>query len=64
MSNFIILLLLAAGAFGFRYWSKQRIRTRLLATALSDHQRAIVAEQVPLIQKLPSELREKLVFCL
>ncbi len=60
MSNFIILLFLAAGAFGFRYWSKRRNRTRLLATALSDPQRAIVAEQVPLIQKLPSELLGKL----
>jgi Mlc titration factor MtfA (ptsG expression regulator) len=60
MSVFLIFLLLAAGAFGFRYWSKQQTRTKLLATALSDHQRAIVAEQVPLIQKLPSELRGKL----
>lgn len=60
MSYLIILLLLAASAFGYRYWSKQRTRTRLLSTALSDHQRAVVAEQVPLVQKLPSELRGKL----
>ena len=53
-------MLVAAGAFGFRYWSRQQIRTSLLATALSDHQRAIVAEQVPLTRKLPSELRGKL----
>jgi len=60
MTVFLILLLVAAGAFGFRYWSRQQIRTSLLAAALSDHQRAIVAEQVPLTRRLPSELRGKL----
>ena len=60
MSYFIIVLFLAAGALGFRYWSNDRARKRLLATALSDRQRAIVAEQVPLVRKLPFELRGKL----
>ncbi|MGB8623671.1 MAG: M90 family metallopeptidase [Paracoccaceae bacterium] len=60
MTVFLILLLVAAGVFGFRYWSRQHTRTRLLATTLSDQQRTIVAEQVPLTRKLPSELRGKL----
>ena len=60
MPVFLILLFLAAGAIGFWCRSKRQARAKLLATALSDHQRAIVAEQVPLIQKLPSELRGKL----
>ncbi len=60
MAVFLILLLVIAGAVGYRYWSRRHIRARLLATALSDHQRAIVAEQVPLTGKLPSELRGKL----
>ena len=60
MTVFPILLLAAAGAFGFWYWSRQQIRANLLITALSDHQRGIVAEQVPLTRKLPSELRGKL----
>ncbi len=60
MTVFLILLLVVAGAFVFRYWSKQQIHTSLLATALSDDQRAIVSEQVPLTRKLPSELRGKL----
>ena len=60
MTVFLILLLVAAGAFGYRYWSRRQIRTSLLATPLSDHQRAIVAQQVPLTRKLPSELRGKL----
>lgn len=60
MTVFLILLLVGAGAFGYRYWSRQRTRKTLLTSALSDHQRAIVAEQVPLSRKLPPELREKL----
>lgn len=60
MTYFIILLLLGAGTFGYRYWSKQRTRRRLLATALSARQRVIVAQQVPLIRRLPAELLGKL----
>ena len=60
MTNFILLLALAAAAFGFRYWSRRRTRERLLATALSDRQRAIVAGQVPLVRRLPRELRARL----
>jgi Mlc titration factor MtfA (ptsG expression regulator) len=60
MTVFLILLLVGAGAFGFRYWSRKQIRKSLLASALSEHQRTIVAEQVPLTRKLPSELRAKL----
>jgi len=60
MTGFLILLLVAAGAFGFWHWSRRRIRTNLLNTALSGHQRAIIAEKVPLTRKLPFELRGKL----
>jgi len=60
MTNLILLLALAAAAFGFRYWSRRRTRARLLATALSDRQRAIVAGQVPLVRRLPRELRARL----
>ncbi len=60
MTVFLILLLFAAGAFGFRYLSRRQIHTSLLAKALSDDQRAIVADQVPLTRKLPSELHRKL----
>ena len=59
MAVFLVLLLAVAGAFGFRYWSRRRTRTSLLATPLSDHRRAIVARQVPLTRKLPPELRGK-----
>jgi len=60
MTVLIIFLLVAAGALGFWFRSRQQIRTSLLETPLSDHQRAIVAEKVPLTRKLPPELRAKL----
>lgn len=60
MTVFLILLLVATGAFAFRYWSKQQLRTTLLEKALSDDQRAIVKDQVPLTRKLPLELNGKL----
>lgn len=60
MTVFLILLIVVTGAFGFRYWSRQQRHASLLNQPLSDDQRAIVAQQVPLIQKLPSELRGKL----
>ena len=55
-----ILLALIAGALGFRFWSQRQKRARLLASALSEPQRAIIDEQVPLTRKLPAELRWKL----
>ncbi len=55
MIVFLIVLLLAAGAFGFYLWSKKQARSDLLTSALTDHERAIVAQQVPLIQKLPEK---------
>ncbi len=60
MSIFLVFLLLGAGFFAFRFWSKQQIRKKLLASELSDHQRSIVETSVPLIRKLPTELRGKL----
>ncbi len=60
MTIFIAVLLLAVGYFGYRYWSKQRIRAQLLSTPLSDRQRAIVETQVPLIRRLPPNLRGNL----
>ncbi len=56
----LFLALVVAGIFGFRYWSKRRLRAGLLTSSLSDQQRAIVANQVPLTRKLPTELRGRL----
>lgn len=60
MLLFLILMFLAASAFGFQLWTKHLTRQKLLATPLSDHQQAIVMGQVPLYHKLPFELRGKL----
>lgn len=60
MTVFLILLVVALGAFGFRYLSRRQTHKGLLAKALSDDQRAIVAEQVPLVRKLPPEFHGKL----
>ena len=60
MSVFLILLLVVLGVFGFRYLSRRQTRTNLLAAALSDHQRSVVAQQVPLLRRLPPDLRERL----
>jgi len=59
MSIIFFLAVLTAGTFVFRYWSKQKTRKKLLLTALSVQQRAIITQHVPLVQKLPSELRRK-----
>ena len=60
MTVFLILMVLVTGALGFRFWSKRQKRAHLLASALSEPQRAIVDRQVPLTRKLPAELRSKL----
>ncbi|MDF1715805.1 MAG: zinc-dependent peptidase [Antarcticimicrobium sp.] len=57
---FLVLLVAAAGVLGYRTWSRRRGRETLLETPLSDDQRAIVAEQVPLTRKLPQQLHSKL----
>ena len=53
---FLSTLLLGAGAIGARYWSRRRLRQKLLVSELSAHQRAIVKASVPLIRKLPASL--------
>jgi Mlc titration factor MtfA (ptsG expression regulator) len=60
MTIFLALLFLIAAAVAFRVWSKRRSRSRLLKSTLSDRERAIVAEQVPLVRRLPPELRGQL----
>ncbi len=56
----LILLIAAGGALGYRFWSRRRVRRTLFETPLSESERAVVAEQVPLTRKLPVDLRDKL----
>jgi Mlc titration factor MtfA (ptsG expression regulator) len=60
MTLFLLLLLLAASILVARYLARQRSRKQLLATALSEQQRATVVRQVPLVKRLPPGLRENL----
>ncbi|MEM7426105.1 MAG: M90 family metallopeptidase [Pseudomonadota bacterium] len=60
MTYFVIILAVLAGAFGFRYWWRYRARAERLSTPLSDHQCAMVEDKVPLVLKLPAELRSRL----
>ena len=55
-----IIPVVIAALFGYRYWSKRQTRQALLATPLSDEQRILVAQHVPMIKRLPAELRSKL----
>lgn len=56
----LLLLISGAGAYGFRSWSRRRRRKHLLASELSDHQRALIQKSVPLVRKLPPDLRRRL----
>ncbi|MGV8989476.1 MAG: zinc-dependent peptidase [Cypionkella sp.] len=60
MTIFLAVLLLGAGVLVFRFFSTRRLRKGLLASGLSAHQRAIVERSVPLVRKLPADLRRKL----
>lgn len=54
----LALLLLAAGWLGYRHWCKRQARAALLSAPLSDRQRALIADHVPLVRRLPPALRE------
>jgi Mlc titration factor MtfA (ptsG expression regulator) len=60
MYIFAACVVLIAGVVGYRHVSRARARAALLATMLTDHQREIVARQVPLLRRLPPELRQRL----
>lgn len=62
MTGVLILLLAVAvaAAFGYQRWARRQNRKALLKTALSDTQRAIVTQQVPLTRRLPRDLHGQL----
>lgn len=57
----IFLLILAVLAFfGWRMLTRRQTRARLLGTPLTAHERRLVDDSVPLLQKLPAPLHRKL----
>ena len=57
--TFIVIGAIAALLVGIVYWRRRQRRARLLAAPLSSAHRAIVENRIPLIQKLPEELRPR-----
>ena len=60
MPIFLLILALAGGIFGVRHFKKRALRKELLQSPLLDGEWEIVVQHVPLVQKLPRELRPKL----
>ena len=60
MLIFLALAALVAGGLTFRYWSRRKARQALLDARLSDRQRGIIQTQVPIINRLPAQLRGQL----
>ncbi|MDF1872363.1 M90 family metallopeptidase [Vannielia sp.] len=56
----LLLVVLAAGAYGYRRWSKARARAALLASPLTEAEREIIAQEVPITRRLPGKLRAQL----
>ncbi|WP_171122192.1 MULTISPECIES: zinc-dependent peptidase [unclassified Ruegeria] len=54
---FFALVLLIAGFFTYRHWARTQERKALLSTPLTPEQRAIIEAQVPLVRRLPPDLR-------
>ncbi|WP_170335167.1 zinc-dependent peptidase [Ruegeria arenilitoris] len=60
MLIFFAILLLVAGGMGYYFWSRKQARATLLATPLSEHQRAVIEAMVPIVKRLPPDLRDRL----
>lgn len=60
MTIVLIFVIVVLGASAYLYLLRQETRKRLLSEGLSDRQRSIIAEQVPLTRKLPFEIQKKL----
>ena len=56
----LVVLILVVGAFTVRIFQKRKQRAALLASGLSDRQKEIIAEQVPLVSALPDNMHRAL----
>ncbi|WP_379545783.1 zinc-dependent peptidase [Qipengyuania sp. DSG2-2] len=55
-----LVVLLAALLWWYRRWKQQQNRARLLATPLTEQQRAVTMRLVPILRRLPASLRPAL----
>ncbi len=56
----LTLLFLGAGTLVFRFWLSKREHMKLLSSELPEYQLAIIERSVPIVGRLPNELRRKL----
>lgn len=54
-----LFVVVVAAVLGHRVWRRKQRRRSLLRTSLSDRERAILTDQVPLLRKLPPELQKR-----
>lgn len=55
-----LIILAAASAYGIRFWKRRGQRQELLKSHLTDHEKSIIQDQVPLMKRLPRNLHSKL----
>jgi hypothetical protein len=60
MAVFLLVLAIIATTLIYRRWSRRQSLQRLLSQPLSEDHRVMVATQVPIVAKLPENLRGKL----
>lgn len=60
MIFFLILVVVAISVFALWRWKQRSYRQQLLAAPIFDHERARLLELVPILRKLPAELRANL----
>ncbi len=60
MFMFLSVVALIAAVVAYYLWSRRQARAQLLATPLTASQRQTIETMVPIVERLPSELRAKL----
>lgn len=60
MPVLLLLVVLGVGVLVYRNHARKQRRVEMLASALTDHEHAILAREVPLVARMPPELRGKL----
>jgi len=60
MTIFLLMVALIAAGVMYGVRARKRRREGLLRSLLTEHEHAVIAQQVPLVARMPPELREKL----
>ncbi len=60
MYCWLLSVVLVIGVLAYRAWARKQRKVEMLESALTDAERAILARDVPLVARMPRELRDKL----